>query len=334
VTQAAELKLSSSPRLFVTDRGAGEPVILITGWTISSAVFDPVAELYLRHVRVVAYDHRGAGRSAPWLAPVSMAMLAADAARVLDDRGITSGHVVGLSMGAAVALELAIRMPQRVKSLVLIGGGAGGPATVRPSARAVGTTVGTVLSDSLQHRHVWPAAALFSARFCDEQADVVAGYMPSFARHRAAPWMTGWQLLAVACFGRRGSLARVLAPTLVLHGGRDAMVPVANARLLADGIPGAELHVVPDAGHAVPLEHPLESARLLVEWVTRHAGAEPVAARKVDVIGERLTRPFSLPAGTWRNTRDAAVRLARASRPGSTTAPSPDDRLGVADDHT
>ncbi len=95
------MRTRSRPQLFVTDRGAGEPVLLITGWTISSAVFDPVADLYLPHVRVVAYDHRGAGRSAPWLAPVSMAMLAADAARVLDDRGIASAHVVGLSMGAA-----------------------------------------------------------------------------------------------------------------------------------------------------------------------------------------------------------------------------------------
>ena len=84
------MRTRSRPRLFVTDRGAGEPVLLITGWMISSAVFDPVAELYLPHVRVIAYDHRGTGRSAPWPAPVSMAMLAADAARVLDDRGVAS----------------------------------------------------------------------------------------------------------------------------------------------------------------------------------------------------------------------------------------------------
>jgi 3-oxoadipate enol-lactonase len=302
----------------VTDRGAGEPVLLITGWTISSAVFDPVADLYLPHVRVVAYDHRGAGRSAPWLAPVSMAMLAADAARVLDDRAIDSAHVVGLSMGAGVALELAIRMPHRVKSLVLVGGGAGGPTTPRPSARAVSGAVGRVLSDTVRQRRLWPAAALFSTRFCGEHPDRVAAYMPYFARHRAPPWMTGWQMLAVACFGRRGSLARIQAPTLVLHGGTDVMAPVAGAHVLADGIPGAELHVVPGAGHAVPLEQPEPSARLLVEWVRRHRGAEPPAPRRRDVAGERLTRPLSLPAGTLRNTRDAVGSLSRLGpSPGS-----------------
>jgi pimeloyl-ACP methyl ester carboxylesterase len=298
----------------VTDRGAGEPALLITGWTISSAVFDPVAHLYTPHVRVVAYDHRGAGRSAPWFAPVSMATLAADAARVLDDRAIASAHVIGLSLGAAVALELAIRMPHRLKSLVLVGGGAGGPTMARPDLRAAADTVATVLSDSLHHRHAWPAAALFSARFRDEHPDKVSEYMPYFARHRAPPWMVGSQALAAACFARRGSLARVRAPTLVLHGGHDAMTPVANARLLADGIPGADLHVEPDAGHAVPLEHPEASARLLTAWVRRHATVEPATPRRLDVIGERLTRPFSLQAGSLRNSGDVASLVSRGLR--------------------
>src|SRR5258708_18135827 len=127
--RSCRLRTRSRPRLFLTDRGAGEPILLITGWTVSAAVFDPVADLYLPHVRVLAYDHRGTGRSERWLAPVSIAMLAADAARVLDDRGVPSAHVVGLSMGAGVALELGLRMPHRVKSLVLVGGGARRPRT-------------------------------------------------------------------------------------------------------------------------------------------------------------------------------------------------------------
>ncbi len=319
------MQTRSRPRLFVTDRGHGEPVLLITGWTISSAVFDPVARLYLPHVRIVAYDHRGSGRSAPWLAPVSMAVLAADAARVLDDRAIERAHVIGLSLGAAVALELAIRMPHRLKSLILVGGAAGGPTMARPALGAAAGTVGTVLSDSVSHRHAWPAAALFSDRFREEHPETVAEYMPYFARHRAPPWMTGWQALAAACFGRRGSLARVSAPTLVLHGESDAMAPVANARALAAGIPGAVLHVMPDSGHAVPLEHPEASARLLISWVKSHALLEPAAPRRLDLIGERITRPVSLPAGSLRNVGDAAGLLAgrlrrRPQRPGDAPA--------------
>ena len=304
------VRTDSHPQLFFSDRGSGEPVLAITGWTISSAVFDPVAELYTPHARVITYDHRGAGRSAPWLGPVSMASLAADAARVLDDRGVPSAHIVGLSMGAAVALEMAVRLPQRVRSVVLIGGGAGGPALVRPGLREAAGTVGTVLSDTFRHRYAWPAAALFSERFREEHPESVAGFMPYFARHRAPPWMSGWQFLAFTCFNRATSLSRVRAPTLVLHGGADAMVPVANARLLAGGIPGAELHVVPGAGHAVPLEEPETCARVLLDWVARHAGLEPVAPGRLRSVGERATRPFALHAGALRNTRDALSRLA------------------------
>ena len=301
----------SRPRLFFTDRGNGEPVLLITGWTVSSAVFDPVADLYLSRVRIIAYDHRGAGRSAPWPAPVSIAMLAADAARVLDDRGLQDAHVVGLSMGAAVALELAIRMPQRVKSLVLVGGGAGGPSTSRPGLSEAWGAVGAVLSDSVRNHCVWPAAALFSERFRDEHPERVAEYMPYFAQHRAAPWAMGWQLLAAACFGRRRSLHRVRAPTLVLHGELDVMSPAGNAWLLADGIPGAQLHLVADAGHAVPLEHPEACAALLLDWVDAHAGFASPRPSRLGTIVERATRPLALQTGTLRNTRDAATLALR-----------------------
>jgi pimeloyl-ACP methyl ester carboxylesterase len=267
------MRTASRPHLFLTDRGSGEPVLLITGWTVSSAVFDPVAELYAADMRVIAYDHRGAGRSETWLAPVSMATLAADAARVLDDRGVRDAHVIGLSMGSAVALELAIRMPERVKSLVLVGGGAGGPTTVWPSVRSAGATLAALLVDSVRHRRAWPAAAVFSAGFRDEHPEKVAEYLPYFGRHRAAPWMSGWQMLAVARFNRRSSLGGVRVPTLVLHGEEDVLAPAGNARLLADGIPGAELHIVPGAGHAVPLERRDESADLVADWVRRHARA-------------------------------------------------------------
>jgi pimeloyl-ACP methyl ester carboxylesterase len=298
----------SRPRLFLTDEGSGEPVLLITGWTISAAIFEPVAPLYVPHVRVVTYDHRGAGRSQPWVTPVSASMLAADAARVLDDRGIEHAHVVGLSLGAAIALELAVRMPARVKSLVLIGGAAGGPTMALPPLRDAARAIGGVWRDTLRHRGLWPAAALFSAGFRAEHPDRVAAYMPYFQRHLAPPWAATWQLIAAASFSRRSSLHRVRAPTLVYHGGEDVMTPPGNAEMLAAGIPGAELQIVPGAGHALPLEQPEAAAEALLAWVARHADAQPRPAPARAVARERVTRPFALHTGTFRNTRDALRR--------------------------
>ena len=305
------MRTRSSPELYFRDEGTGEPVLLITGWTISSAVFDPVARLYLPHVRALAYDHRGSGRSGVWVAPVSMAMLAADAARVLDECDVPNAHVVGVSMGAMVALELAVRMPERVKSLVLVGGGAGGPMTSIPSVAGVTRTVAEVVADSVRNGRPWPAPALFSRRFRDEHPERVAELVRAFGVHRAPPWTAWWQTLATSCFARHESLGRVRAPTLVLHGDEDAMSPLENAMTLARGIPGARLHIERGAGHAVPLERADACASLLLDWFGDHAGAIPVTRSGWGRVTERATRPFALHAGALRNTRQAAPAMLR-----------------------
>ena len=312
------MRTRSRPRLYVTDRGAGEPVLLITGWTISSAVFDPVAALYLPHVRVVAYDHRGAGRSAPWLGPISMAMLAADAARVLDDRGLRSAHVVGLSMGAAVALELAIRMPHRVKSLVLVGGGAGGPTTATPDVRAAAGTVATLLADTVapplpvarrgplldrlprgapgrgRRLHALlrpPPSATVDGRMADGRGRVLRP--PPVAAARSC------SDARAARRARRDGSAR---------GRRAARERHPERRAARDARGGPRRA----AGAACGIGRPAAS-----DGCARHADREPAAPRRHDAIGERLTRPFSLPAGTLRNTRDATALVARALRRGA-----------------
>ncbi len=308
------MRTRSRPHLHLEDRGTGEPVLVVTGWTISSAVFEPVAHLYAPdRVRTIAYDHRGSGRSAPWLGPVSMAMLAADAARVLDDRGVDCAHVVGLSMGAMVALELAVRMPARVKSLVLVGGTAGGPQSQVPGARAIARTVGELGGDL--RNGTWPAAVLFSETFRREHPDRVAELVKPFQRHRPPPWTVQFQTLAASCFSRRGDLHRVQAPTLVVHGERDAMSPPANARALAEGIPGAELWMIPGGGHAAPLEHAEEAAERLLDWVDRHAGVVPPATSTRAAVVERLTRPFALQAGALRSTAQLVPAVRGRLRP-------------------
>ena len=114
--------------------GAGEPLLLISGFTISSAVFEPVLDLYAERFEVITYDNRGSGRSGAPLRPSSMAELAADAAGLLDALGVPGAHVCGLSMGGMIAQELAIRFPERVRGLILGGTTPGGPRAVLPTA--------------------------------------------------------------------------------------------------------------------------------------------------------------------------------------------------------
>src|SRR5215203_1071701 len=229
------------PRLFYERRGHGEPLLLITGFTISSAIFDPIRPLYEDRFDCISYDHRGSGRSGapPW--PTSMPELAGDAVRLLDALGVESAHVYGLSMGGMVAQEMAIRFPDRVRGLVLGCSTAGGPRAIRPTAREWGALLAAMAGGLREPGRPWLAGALFSDEFRREHPERVRELLRFFAAHRAPPHGATAHFLASVYHDTVSRLDRIQAPTLVLHGAQDAMAPIANARLIADRIPDAEL---------------------------------------------------------------------------------------------
>ncbi len=281
--------------------GSGEPLLLITGFTISSAVFEPILDLYGERFECILYDNRGAGRSASPLRLTSMAELAADAAGLLREIGVESAHACGLSMGGMIAQELAIRFPERVRGLVLGGTSPGGPRAARPAlgelgALAVGAAGGRRGKDA-----AWLGKWLFSEEFRREDPERVRELLRNFARHRADPQGIWAHLWASVYHDTMSRLPSIQAPTLVMHGEEDAMAPISNARLLAERIPNAELALVPKAGHAYLLERPEASYELMCDWLDRHA---PIAAGEprsgVAAHAEPLTRAFGLPIGAAR----------------------------------
>jgi len=292
------------PRLYYERHGAGEPLLLITGFTISAAVFDPVLDLYSERFECLTYDNRGSGRSGSPLRLTSVPELAADAAHLLDALGVSSAHVYGLSMGGMIAQELAIRFPERVRGLILGGTTAGGPRAVRPALRELAVLAGATVGALREPGRPWMAAALFSPEFRREHPEEVRALLTHFTRHRARPQGYAAHWWASVYHDTVSRLGRIRAPTLVMHGEHDAMSPLGNARLLADRIPDAELVVVPDAGHAYALERPEESFSLLTDWLDRRG---PISAgRPRTGLGPRLepfTRPLGLHVGALRTGR-------------------------------
>jgi 3-oxoadipate enol-lactonase len=249
--------------LYYERHGAGDPLLLITGWTISSAVFEPVLDLYSEHFECILYDHRGSARSSG-TSPATMGALADDATRLLTDLGIGRAHVYGLSMGGMVAQELALRRPERVQGLILGATTPGGPFAPRLGPLEIFSIArGGLAERSLR------APLLFSSRFRREQPERVTELVRHFTRHRSSDKTIGAQTLASARFDTLMRLGRLRAPTLVMHGERDDLVPLAASRLLAARIPDAELAIVPGAGHAYALEAPRESLDLLLDWRDR-----------------------------------------------------------------
>jgi pimeloyl-ACP methyl ester carboxylesterase len=296
------------PRLWYERSGAGpEPLLLITGFTISSAIFDPIVGLYEQRFDCIRYDHRGSGRSGspPW--PTSMPELAADAVRLMDALGVDSAHVYGLSMGGMVAQELAIRFPERVRALVLGCSTPGGPRAVRPTLREWKALAGAVAGGLREPGRPWLGGALFSPEFRREHPERVRELLRFFAAHRAPAHGALAHLLASVYHDTVARLHLIQAPTLVLHGEHDAMAPIANARLLADRIPDAELRVVPGAGHAYGLERPEESRDLMVDWLDGRGAVAPGVARGgIGGALEPVTRALGLPMGALRTGRTLA----------------------------
>jgi pimeloyl-ACP methyl ester carboxylesterase len=292
----------SRPRLWFERRGDGEPLLIITGFAISGAIFEPLIDTYAKRFDCITYDNRGAGRSDKPLWPTSMPELAWDAVRLLDELGVQSAHVYGVSMGGMVAQELALRFPERVRALILGCTTAGGPLAARP---ALG---------GLVRGRPSLASFLFSPEFRKQEPARVRFLVEHFLRHPPSPHGATAQWWATVFHDTVLRLDRVQAPTLVFHGERDVLSPLGNAELLAARIPDGELAIVPGAGHAYALERPQESYDLLVDWLDRKT---PIAAgRRRGELAVRLepaTRALGLPIGALRTGRSLLRLVARRS---------------------
>jgi pimeloyl-ACP methyl ester carboxylesterase len=257
----------------------GEPLLLIMGLGMQLLGWpeELVAELALRGFRVIRLDNRDAGLSAgfdhtgtpnlalaalrhamrlPVAAPYAIADMAEDALGVLDALGVTSAHVCGASMGGMIAMHLAAKHPPRVKSLTLLMTSSG--------SRALPQAAWRVQRALLSRPAGRDEAAV--VRHLERVLEVIGspGFRPEPARQRARlqamvrrawrPAGTARQLVAVAADGDRTPLlARIAAPTAVIHGRDDPLVPVAAGRDLAARIAGATLDEVPGMGHDLPV---------------------------------------------------------------------------------
>ncbi|HVM29084.1 MAG TPA: alpha/beta fold hydrolase, partial [Mycobacteriales bacterium] len=292
--------------------GAGEPLLWITGFAISSEIFAPVIDDYAAEFDCIRYDNRGAGRSdVPWK-PTSIPELAADAVRLLDALGLDSAHVYGLSMGGMIAQELALRFPDRVRALVLGGTWHGGPRAVLPSPRIATALTSRGAPAAVRAQLV--GRALFSERFRAEHPEQVTRHLRNLAAHPASARGLVMHLTATAYHDTRARLPRITAPTLVMHGEVDELTPLRNARLLAELIPDATLEVLPDAGHGYLLEQPAESHRRFTGWLADRSPVPPgrplcgVAAR-----AEPVTRHLGLQVGALRTARSLVAPPRRRS---------------------
>lgn len=204
--------------------------------------------------------------------PYRLTDMADDAAGLLDALGINQAHIVGGSMGGMIAQLLAIHHPQRVRTLTSIFSTTGNPRLPRPRPEAMNALLdrapANATLDQVIPVGIRVARAIGSPAYPTPEERLRERIARDYARS-FYPEGPARQIAAIMDDGdRRKRLRRVTAPTLVIHGTDDPLVPVEGGRDTARAIPGAKLHEIPGMGHDLPLELVDEIANA----IAAHAG--------------------------------------------------------------
>jgi 3-oxoadipate enol-lactonase len=245
----------SPTRLHWESTGSGEPILLIMGLGLSGGAWWRTVPVLSRTARVITFDNRGVGRSASPTYAYTTESMAHDAAAVLDAADVESAHVYGISLGGMVAQQLALRHPHRVRSLVLGATHAGGPFVAAPEPEVLDFF--RRRPELPQEEAAWASVPYNYGRRCRrEHPDRIARDIELRLTHPFPAEAYRAQLYAAAVHNCYDRLDRVQAPTLIVHGSDDRLIPVRNAELMADQIPGAQLRILEETGHLYPTEEP------------------------------------------------------------------------------
>lgn len=297
----SRLTLTDGTSLAYASAGSGPPLVYVMGWLThleqswelpaERAFYEALAQ----GCRLVRYDRAGCGLSAPATRPPSLALELEQLGAVSATLGTGPFDLMGTSLGAPVAVAWAATHPETVRRLVLYGGWAHGGALSAPSVHAH--------LSGLVESHWGLGSDVLTDVFAPE-AD--AATREEFARYQRASSSAAMAraLLALSYqLDVRDVLARVQAPTLVVHRAHDRAAPVAQARVVADGIAGSKLVVLPGRSHLPYVGDRGE----LVRVVRRFLGLR-TTRRRAEVLTTRQREVAALVSQGCTN-REIAARL-------------------------
>ena len=242
-------------KIHYVEEGKGPAVVFAHGFCMDHTMYAPQFEDLPETYRCVAWDLRGHGRSECPPGPWTMYDLVTDLIAFIEGTEVRPCHLVGMSIGGMIAVRLAILRPDLVRSLVLIDTS----ADAEPDDVAVvyrGFQEQIVSNDGIPDELAEGTLPIFyGPSFIEANPDAMKFHVEREKQMPTTALVQGLEAL----LGRDSvvdRLGEIRVPTLVIHGTADQAIPMERGEELADGIPGAELIRVPDAGHTTPLETP------------------------------------------------------------------------------
>lgn len=247
-------------RIYYEESGKGDPLLLIVGRASDHHLWNSTQGDFAKNYRLIVYDQRGTGQSdKPEEPPYTVQGFARDAVAILDHLGIARTHVYGASMGGAIGQWFGIEHADRLGALVLACSSPGDAHGVRRSQEIHRLILEgdnfKVLDTFFSTRRALPAFFISMRESAKYPVPEYADRLHAMASEAHNSWER---------------LPAIKAPTLILQGTDDPVVPAANAQLLADRIPGAEIHMVRRGRHMFFVEFRKEVDRVVLEFLRCH----------------------------------------------------------------
>lgn len=259
-------------RLYYEEQGEGEPLLCVHGLACDTLAWIPQLQAFSSAYRTVIFDNRDVGRSSMAVGHYETADMARDALALADQLGLDTFHLVGISMGGAIAQEIAIQAPGRVRTLTL--------AVTFPAGSTYACRLGEVWGNRLKQisfeQHVDELMLLNHSEGFFENPEMVEFIRTAILNNpnRQAPEAFVRQLAACGRHDARDRLGALTMPTHVIGGEYDILVPIWKSRELAELIPGAKLTVLPKAPHGLSLERANEFNAAVLGFIREAAATQ------------------------------------------------------------
>lgn len=241
-------------RIAYERRGQGPSLVMVAGIGYGGWVFHRQVPDFESHFDTVTFDNRGVGDSDKPDEPYSIELFSRDTLALMDALEIDDAHVLGVSQGGMVALQMALDAPDRVNMLVLCATTHGGPNITYPDMEVIQFLAQR--SGTPEERFEKGFQLSFSEEFRASNSPVLDRIRERLLANRQPDYAYQRQAMAPMDFNAEPYLDGIDPPALVITGSADRVVPPANSKRLAKKLPNAQLMTLEGAGHLCFIEQP------------------------------------------------------------------------------
>ena len=254
-------------RMYYEIHGQGEPLLLIMG--LGGHILDwgwSLPQQLAKHYQVIMFDNRGSGRTDQPQGPYSIKQMANDTIGLMNAIGLKQASIFGVSMGSMIAQEIAMDHSEKVAMLVLGCTHAGGDKQVKPEPEIEAYLLPRT-DLTLQGALWWSAPAGYTPEFIYAHPEIVERKIQANMAYPCQLHAYEDQLAAFKAYDSHSRISSIKAPTLVITGQKDVLIPPENSRMIARQIPNAQLKEINGAGHLFWISHSSETLSALTPFL-------------------------------------------------------------------